>query len=240
MERPMADAAAPADFHRGVLVGRRAGDQVAVLVVVGRHPVGRLPVPLRGVGRRHLRGKNLEGEHPGGGRVPGQGYRAILGEQDGRGHRPGRAACVAGREVEQQLGDVAEGDRDVPFMPAEHGFLGRGAQVAGVDRRVDDGRDRALGAVQQAATALFQSDRRDDLVPLADLPGRPSTPRDLSFRHADEPLALAFPQIGVRHGLDARRSSIANHRGILDAGTALAGASGQGLRPLPVMGFNEV
>jgi hypothetical protein len=52
----LARAGQTRDFHGGMLIRRSACHQVEVLVVVGRHPVGRLPVPPRGLGDRAILG----------------------------------------------------------------------------------------------------------------------------------------------------------------------------------------
>jgi hypothetical protein len=141
------------DFGGGELVRRCPGHQIAVLVVVGRHLVSGLPVPARGVGRRHLRREDFQGQHPGGGRVPRQRYRPILGKQDSGRHRAGRAARVLRGEFKQQLRYLAERDRDFPFMPAEHAYVHGRSQLAGVHGRGDDGGDRPLSSLQQPAAA---------------------------------------------------------------------------------------
>jgi len=106
-------------------------------------------------------------------------------------------------------------------MLPENRFLYRGPQVARINARRHDGGDRTLGALQQHPALKFQRERRDDLVLAADLAYRPAAPCDLLLCHADETLALAFRQVRIRHGLDARHVGIASHRGILDSVAAL-------------------
>ena len=157
------------DFHGGMLVRCGARDQVEVLIVVGRHPVGSLPVPSRGLGGRHLRRQRFKRLNPGRSGVPGYRYRAILGNQDGGCHRPRRAPGVARHEIKQQLGDLAQRYGDLPFVLLENRFRHGPPQVARVNARRHDGRDRTLGALQQLPALEFQRERRDDLVPVADL-----------------------------------------------------------------------
>ena len=124
-----------------------------------RHPMGCLPILSRGLGGRDLRRQQFKRQNPGRGGVPGYRYRAILGDQDGGCHRPGRAPAVARHQIEQQLGDLAQRDSDFPFMLPQDRFLHGTPQVARVNPRHHDGRDRALDALEQIPAFTFECER---------------------------------------------------------------------------------
>jgi len=214
------------DLCGGVLVRRGARDKVEVLVVLRRRPVGGLPVAPRGVGGGHVRRKQFKREHPGAGRVPGERHRAVLGHQDVGCHRPRRATARARHHVQEQFGDLAQRDRDLPLVLPEDSFPDGAPQVVRPDRGPQDDGDRTLGALQQLPAAKLKRERRDELLAVADLAHRPGTARDLLLRHPDEPLALALPDARVHHGLDTLRADIAHHGKILDMMTSPPGGCG--------------
>ena len=52
-------------YSKGALIRRGACYQVEILFVVGRHPVGSLPVSPRGLGGRYLRRQQFQRQNPG-------------------------------------------------------------------------------------------------------------------------------------------------------------------------------
>jgi hypothetical protein len=92
----------------------------------------------------------------------------------------------------------------LPENRFRHGAL----QVARVNLGRHDGGDRALDPLPQLPALTFQRERRDDLVPVADLAYRPRTARDLFLRDADETLPPGSP---ASSGLPRARRSTRQH-----------------------------
>ena len=157
-----------ADLGDGMLVSSRPGHEVHVPVVQVRYSQGVLPVPVGRFSPADLSRIAFQCGDPVHDPVLSQLHGPLMRSQDGSGQR-----ARARRRIEimlgPQVGDVAQGNRDLPLMTPQRAFRHGVGQPCLVSARFQSRVDGLLGAVQEPAAGAVQGRGRNDLIAVPEL-----------------------------------------------------------------------